>query len=255
MRILLLGYGKMGKVIERIAQERGHTIAARIDADNAQDLIRISQAAAADRPDVAIEFSQPNSAFENLQFCIDHGIPVVCGTTGWLEHKPEIERMARDQKGHFFYASNYSIGVNLFFRLNRLLASWMNAYPQYETSITEIHHTEKKDAPSGTAITLAEGLLEELERKSAWKGDEQFRDSPLSPDQIAIYSIRENKVPGTHTVSYESPVDKIEIIHTAHSREGFALGAVMASEWLKAQKLAGRSGAFGMEEMMDALGK
>lgn len=250
MRVLLLGYGKMGKVIERIAQERGHSIAARIDADNAGDLLQISQAAASDRPDVAIEFSQPDSAFPNLTFCLEHGIPVVCGTTGWLEHKPEIEQMARDRKGQFFYASNYSIGVNLFFRLNRLLAGWMNAYPQYEVSITEIHHTEKKDAPSGTAITLAEALLEGLERKSAWKGEEE---PTLSPDQIAVHSIREPHVPGTHTVCYDSPVDRIELIHTAHSREGFALGAVMAAEWLNAQKVAGRSGAFGMEEMMNAL--
>lgn len=250
MRVLLLGYGKMGKVIERIAWERGHTIAARIDADNARDLLAISQAAAADRPDVAIEFSQPDSAFHNLTCCLEHGIPVVCGTTGWMEHKPAIEQMARDRQGHFFYASNYSIGVNLFFRLNRLLAGWMNAYPQYEVSITEIHHTEKKDAPSGTAITLAEGLLEGLERKSAWKGEGA---SALSPDQIAIHSIREPHVPGTHTVSYGSAVDKIELTHTAHSREGFALGAVVAAEWLHAQKVAGRSGAFGMEEMMDAL--
>jgi 4-hydroxy-tetrahydrodipicolinate reductase len=252
MRILLLGYGKMGKVIERIALERGHTIAARIDADNQNELVRIGQSAPADRPDVAIEFSQPDSAYSNLSFCLEHDIPVVCGTTGWLERKPQIERMAREKGGQFFYASNYSIGVNLFFKLNQLLAGWMNAYPQYEVSITEIHHTEKRDAPSGTAITLAEGLLAGLSRKLAWKGDEHLNRPVATTEEVAIHSIRENKVPGTHTVRYESPVDKIEIIHTAHSREGFALGAVTAAEWLYNQKQAGRSGAFGMDEMLDS---
>jgi 4-hydroxy-tetrahydrodipicolinate reductase len=254
MRILLLGYGKMGKVIERIAQERGHSIIARIDADNQEDLLELSKAKGTDRyPEAAIEFSQPNSAFNNLQFCLHHDIPVVCGTTGWLEKKPVIEQMAQDKAGLFFYASNYSIGVNLFFRLNKVLATWMNAFPNYEVSLTEIHHTEKKDAPSGTAITLAEALVEGLERKTDWRGDENLNIVHAEANEVAIHSLREGKVPGTHTVTYRSAVDTIEITHTAHSREGFALGALVAAEWLVGQQLAGQSGAFGMEDMMAEL--
>ncbi|MES2733506.1 MAG: 4-hydroxy-tetrahydrodipicolinate reductase [Bacteroidota bacterium] len=254
MRILLLGYGKMGKVIERIALERGHSIVARIDADNQEELLELSQAQGTDRyPDAAIEFSQPNSAFNNLQFCLHNNIPVVCGTTGWLEQKPVIEQLARDKAGLFFYASNYSIGVNLFFRFNKLLATWMNAFPQYEVSITEIHHTEKKDAPSGTAITLADTLVAGLDRKTDWRGDENLNSVQAAINEVAIHSLREGKVPGTHAVKYTSAVDTIEIIHTAHSREGFALGAVVAAEWLAGQRLTGQSGAFGMEDMMAEL--
>lgn len=251
MRILLLGYGKMGKVIERVAVDRRHTMAARIDADNRNDLLPFTNPLATDgRPDVAIEFSQPDAAVENLRFCLERRIPVVCGTTGWLHHKPEMEQLAKEKGAAFFYASNYSIGANLFFRLNKLLATWMNAYPQYEVSLTEIHHTEKKDAPSGTAITLAEGLLEGIERKSGWVNSPSGRAK-----EIVIHSLRENNIPGTHTVHYDSPVDRIEITHTAHSREGFALGAVMAAEWLFKQAQAGKSGAFGMEDMLGRVGE
>ena len=249
MRILLLGYGKMGKVIERMAVARGHAIVARIDADNRDELLPFTNPRPTEiQPDVAIEFSQPDAAVENLRFCLKQRLPVVCGTTGWLQHKPEIEQLAKEKGGAFFYASNYSIGVNLFFRLSRVLATWMNAYPQYEVSMTEVHHTEKKDAPSGTAITLAEGLLADLERKSNWVNSPSGR-----ANEIVIHSLRENNVPGTHTVHYDSPVDRIEITHTAHSREGFALGAVMAAEWLFSQTQAGRSGAFGMEDMLGGL--
>ena len=241
---MLLGYGKMGKVIERLALEKGHTIAARIDADNRADLLPLTT----EQVDVAIEFSQPDAVVPNLRFCLERRIPVVCGTTGWLEHKPAIEQLASQWGAAFFYASNYSIGVNLFFRLNKLLASWMNAYPQYEVSITEIHHTQKKDAPSGTAITLAEGLLDSLERKSAW-----VNHPSDTADEIAIHSLRESNVPGTHTVCYDSPVDRLEITHTAHNREGFAMGAVLAAEWLFSQAQAGRHGSFNMEDMLGNL--
>ncbi|MBC7921912.1 MAG: 4-hydroxy-tetrahydrodipicolinate reductase [Ferruginibacter sp.] len=248
MRVLLLGYGKMGKVIERVATARNHVITARIDAHNQADMADMAETTPPTdrRPDVAIEFSQPDAAFANLRFCLEHGIPVVCGTTGWLGRKPEIEQLTQEKQGAFFYASNFSIGVNLFFRLNALLAKWMNAYPQYEVSVTEVHHTEKKDAPSGTALTLTEGLLAALKRKTAWT------DQPAAaPHQIAVHSVREGNVPGTHTIQYDSAVDQITITHAAHSREGFALGAVLAAEWLVQQRQAGRHGVFGMEEMMD----
>lgn len=243
MRILLLGYGKMGKVIERIALSRNHTIVAKIDADNRHELSALS----GDTVDVAIEFSQPESAVGNLRFCLEHQIPIVCGTTGWLDHKPAIEQLARDKNESFFYASNFSIGVNLFFQLNKILAQMMETQPQYEVSMTEIHHTEKKDAPSGTAITLAEGVLESVSRKSSWV------NTPVgNTEQVPIVSLRESNVPGTHTVRYDSSVDTIEIKHTAHSREGFAQGAVVAAEWLVRQRSAGRRGAFGMEDLMNS---
>jgi 4-hydroxy-tetrahydrodipicolinate reductase len=182
---------------------------------------------------------------ENLHFCLERNIPVVCGTTGWLHHKPEIEQLAREKGSSFFYASNYSIGVNLFFRLNKLLATWMNDYPQYQVTLTEIHHTEKKDAPSGTAITLAEGVLTGLERKSSWVNSPSDKGH-----ELVIHSLREQNVPGTHTVQYDSSVDRIEITHTAYNREGFGLGAVVAAEWLVKQAQTGKSGAFGMEDML-----
>lgn len=238
MNILLLGYGKMGRTIEKIALDRGHHIAGRIDVSNRQEMESLS----GDAVDVVIEFSSPESAFENITYCLQRGWPVVSGTTGWLNHRAEVEALCEQHKGAFFYASNYSIGVNLFLRLNKVLAQFMKNYPSYEVSMTEIHHTEKKDAPSGTAITLAEGILENLPGKTGWaeKGPEAVAGSVLE-----IESLREGVVPGTHIIRYGSEVDQIEISHIAHSRQGFALGAVVAAEWL-----VGKQGIFGMDDLL-----
>ena len=238
MNILLLGYGKMGRTIEKIALDCGHHIAGRIDVSNRQEMESLS----GDAVDVVIEFSSPESAFENITYCLQRGWPVVSGTTGWLNHRAEVEALCEQHKGAFFYASNYSIGVNLFFRLNKVLAQFMKNYPSYEVSMTEIHHTEKKDAPSGTAITLAEGILENLPGKTGWaeKGPEAVAGSVLE-----IESLREGVVPGTHIIRYGSEVDQIEISHIAHSRQGFALGAVVAAEWL-----VGKQGIFGMDDLL-----
>lgn len=242
MNILLLGYGKMGRTIEQVALDRGHQIAGRINEDNYTDLENLEP----DDVDVVIEFSSPESAFDNIRYCLKRGWPVVCGTTGWLGHRVEVETVCRETKGAFFYASNYSIGVNLFFRLNKTLAQFMRNYPSYHVSMTEIHHTEKKDAPSGTAITLAEGILEQLPTKHRWVSNETGSRSDNTADNaIEIESLRERDVPGTHTVRYESDVDRIEITHLAHSRQGFAVGAVVAAEWL-----AGREGVFGMDDLL-----
>jgi 4-hydroxy-tetrahydrodipicolinate reductase len=224
MKVLLVGYGKMGKIIERIAIERGHTIAGRIDIDNKHEL----DTAAAD---VAIEFSRPEAAFANIKRCLTRGIPVVCGTTGWLDQKDEIEEYCRQVDSAFFYASNYSLGVNIFFKVNEFLARIMNNFSEYEIQMDEIHHTEKKDAPSGTAITLAEGILKHMNRKTSWVNEEANE-----PGELAIKSFRIGDVPGTHVVKYASSIDDIDIKHTAHSREGFAKGAVMVAEWLKDKK-------------------
>jgi 4-hydroxy-tetrahydrodipicolinate reductase len=224
MNILLVGYGKMGKTIERLAIERGHHISGRIDVDNQQEF----ESAAAD---VAIEFSHPDAAFENIKKCLVKKIPVVCGTTGWLSRKAEVEKLTKDYDGTFFYASNYSLGVNLFFKLNEHLAKLTRNFDSYDVSMEEIHHTEKKDAPSGTAITLAEGVLKSSPRKKSWvNGDAK------DASQLAIKSFRIGTVPGTHLVKYTSLMDDIEIKHTAHTREAFALGAVTVAEWVKDKK-------------------
>ncbi|HEY8934112.1 MAG TPA: 4-hydroxy-tetrahydrodipicolinate reductase [Cyclobacteriaceae bacterium] len=224
MKILLVGYGKMGKIIERVALERGHTIAGRIDIDN-QSEIDTADA------DVAIEFSRPEAAFNNVKRVLERGIPVVCGTTGWLNQKPEAEKICLANNTAFFYASNYSVGVNIFFKVNEYLAKLMNGLNDYEITMDEIHHTEKKDAPSGTAITLAEGILKNVNRKKTWVNDEAAQASDL-----LIKSFRIDQVPGTHLVNYSSAIDNIEIKHIAHSREGFAKGAVLVAEWLKDKK-------------------
>ena len=227
MKILLMGYGKMGKVIERFALERGHTIAGRIDVDNQAEFEKLTTADV----DVAIEFSHPDAAFENIKKCINKGFVTLAGTTGWLAKMPEIEQLTIEKKGTFLYASNYSVGVNLFFELNKKLAQLMKPYPFYEVNTREVHHTTKKDAPSGTAITLAEGLMANLDGKTAWVNNEIAKEN-----EIPIWSEREAKVPGTHIVRYISDVDEIEISHKAVSREGFALGAVVAAEWAVNQK-------------------
>jgi 4-hydroxy-tetrahydrodipicolinate reductase len=237
MNIALLGYGKMGKVIEKVAQSRGHNIVARIDVDNRQEFENLS----ASQIDAVIEFSHPSSAFQNVKSCLEKGVPVVCGTTGWLEQKPEIEALTLEKGGAFFWSSNYSIGVNLFFELNKKLAQLMSPQKQYTVSTTEIHHTEKKDSPSGTAITLAEGIIQNSVGKEKWINNEIPADN-----EVAIWSAREGKVPGTHIVKYISDIDQIEISHVAHGREGFALGAVIAAEWI-----VGKKGIFGMKELLE----
>jgi 4-hydroxy-tetrahydrodipicolinate reductase len=233
MKILLLGYGKMGKAIEQIALERGHEIVGKITQSNQDQLSTL-------KADVAIEFSQPEAAYKNVRYCIENSIPVICGTTGWLEKKKEIEKLTAECNGTFFYASNFSIGVNLFFRLNEQLARMMNNFNQYDIEIDEVHHTEKKDAPSGTAITLADGIIKNLSRKKAW-----VKETTQKPDDLLITSFRIDQVPGTHLVKYISPIDDIEIRHIAHSREGFARGAVMVAEWIP-----GKKGVLSMDDFL-----
>ncbi len=230
MKIALLGYGKMGKTIEKIAKERGHTIILKVDKeDTTYDL---------SDTDVAIDFSIPSAAVNNITNCFNANVPVVSGTTGWLEHYDTMISLCKEKKGGFIYASNYSLGVNLFFELNKKLAKMMNPLEGYDISMEEIHHTEKLDAPSGTAITLAEGIIENT-KKQAWSLNEDKENS------IAIHAKRIDKVPGTHTVTYSSLVDDIEIKHTAHNRNGFALGAVVAAEWL-----VGKTGVFSMKDVL-----
>lgn len=237
MNILLLGYGKMGKVIEQTALDRGHHIIGKIDINNRSELTNFNAA----NVDVAIEFSAPEAAYQNLKWAMNAGIATVCGTTGWLQHRPEIENLCQQHQAAFFYASNYSIGVNLFFRLNQQLAKLIAPYEaQYDVSMVEIHHTQKLDAPSGTAITLAEGILENSATKKTW-----VNKAEAAENELPIVSLREGTVPGTHVVRYESAVDSLEIQHVAHSRDGFALGAVVAAEWLNK-----RQGIFGMNDLL-----
>ena len=224
MNIILLGYGKMGRTIEKIAMNRGHEISARIDIDNQSELDDAEG-------DVVIEFSHPDSAFNNITKCLLRKLPVVSGTTGWLGRREEVVDLCSQVDGTFFYASNYSLGVNLFFKVNEYLAKMMNGFPEYEIAMDEIHHSEKKDAPSGTAISLAEGILKNVTRKKSWVSKKTRK-----AEEIYIGSFRIDQVPGTHIVKYESPIDDIEIKHTAHSRDGFALGAVLVAEWAQNKK-------------------
>ncbi len=235
MRIMLIGFGKMGQAIKKIAEERGNTVPVIIDQNNIEELKNITS----EHVDAAIEFTQPESAFNNIKTCIENGIPVVSGTTGWLENRNEIDALVKEKNGAFFYASNFSVGVNIFFKLNKLLASMMNTQAEYNISMEEIHHIHKKDAPSGTAITLAEGVLENNTSKAQWTLDKG------AEKDLVITAVREDEVPGTHTVSYESEIDLIEIKHLAHSRKGFATGAVIAAEWIKDKK-----GSLGMDDML-----
>jgi len=221
MKIALLGYGRMGKTIERLALERGHEIVFRIKDDVAS--YDLTQA------DVAIDFSIPDAAFENITSCFDQQVPVVSGTTGWLDKYQEAVELCKEKNGAFIYASNFSLGVNLFFELNKKLAQMMSSFPDYSVSIEEIHHTQKLDAPSGTAISLAEQIIENSSKK-AWKLDH------AGENEIPIHAKRIENVPGTHMVSYNSKVDTINIEHVAHSRDGFALGAIVAAEWLQDKK-------------------
>lgn len=231
MNIALLGYGKMGKVIERIALERGHAIVVRKTRQNTFEGLETA--------DVAIDFSIPDAAVENITACLQAGIPVVSGTTGWLAQYEAMKTLCEKQNGAFLYGSNFSLGVNLFFELNQKLAQLMAKFPQYAVDMEEIHHTQKLDKPSGTAITLAEGLLP-YTGFTAWSLDKKATDA------LYIDVKRENEVPGTHSIFYRSAVDTIEIKHTAHNREGFAYGAVIAAEWL-----ATRKGVFTMKDVLD----
>lgn len=237
MKIALIGYGKMGKAIEEIALTKGHEIVLKIDLSNIDEFTKDNLSKA----DVAIEFTSPHTAFNNVSKCLEYGVPVVCGSTGWLDKWNEIETLCHQQNGTLLYASNFSIGVNLFFELNTYLAKLMSKYNDYNVSLTEIHHTQKKDAPSGTAITLAEQVLANNSIKKNW-----VNEPTNNVTELEIISERIDPAPGTHTIKYSSPIDDIEIIHTAHNRIGFASGAVLAAEFIENKK--------GIFTMKDALG-
>jgi 4-hydroxy-tetrahydrodipicolinate reductase len=231
MKIAVLGYGRMGKEIEKIALQRGHEIVIKTGSDESFDI---------NLADVAIDFSIPTSAYSNISNCINNNVPVISGTTGWLEKYEEAVHLCKEKKGAFIYASNFSLGVNIFFELNNQLAKMMNNLSDYNITMEEIHHTKKLDAPSGTAITLADGIIENSS-KSNWE-----LDGETSENSIPITAKRIPNVPGTHSVEYSSEVDSIEIIHTAHSRKGFALGAVVAAEWILNKK-----GVFTMKDVLN----
>jgi 4-hydroxy-tetrahydrodipicolinate reductase len=231
MKLALLGYGKMGQIIERLALERGHEVVLKIHIDNIDELTTSNLRKA----DVAIDFSAPSAALSNIYACFDANIPVVVGTTGWYGELQQVKNDCLDRNNTLLYGSNFSIGVNLFFHINEVMARLMNKFPDYEVQVEEIHHTEKLDAPSGTAMTIAEGIIENLDRKEEWVNEVEGTpfDEVVKEDQLLITSQRIENVPGTHTVVYSSEVDEIELKHTAHSRAGFALGAVIAAEWLQ----------------------
>jgi len=236
MNIALIGYGKMGKAIEEIALQRGHTIVLKIDIDNADQFTKENVSKA----EVAIEFTGPHSAYDNVKKLMKFGVATVCGSTGWVEKLPEINEDCKKYNAAFVYASNFSVGVNIFFEVNKRLAALMKDHEDYEIQLTEIHHTEKKDAPSGTAITLAEQVLENISRKRNWVN--HISDNP---EDLEVLSERIDPAAGTHKVKYSSGIDDIEIIHTAHTRKGFALGAVLAAEFLK-----GKKGVYGMKDVL-----
>jgi 4-hydroxy-tetrahydrodipicolinate reductase len=236
MNIALIGYGKMGKAIEEIALERGHAIVLRVNDENLDDFTRENVSKA----DVAIEFTGPHSAFDNIKGILEFGIPVVSGSTGWTDRINEINKHCVEKKGSFLYASNFSVGVNIFFELNKNLAALMAPHKEYTISMEEIHHTQKKDAPSGTAITLAEQILEQNPQKKKWVNHESGNAA-----ELPIISKREDPAPGTHSIKYSSSIDDIEITHTAHNRKGFALGAVIAAEFIK-----GKKGIFSMKDVL-----
>ena len=236
MRIALIGYGKMGKTIEEIALQRGHSVNLKIDIDSLDSFTKENL----QRCDVAIEFTGPNSAKENILKCIHATTPIVSGSTGWLDSLAEVKANCAAKNGTFLYASNFSVGVNIFFEVNKKLAQLMSTRDSYDVSIEEIHHTQKKDAPSGTAITLAEQVLQEVNRKKNW-----VNDATSNKENLTITSKRIDPAPGTHSVKYNSVIDDIEIIHTAHNRQGFALGAVLAAEYIHDKK-----GIFSMQEVL-----
>lgn len=236
LKIVLIGYGKMGKAIESIAIIKGHEIVLKIDADNLDDF----NAANLHQADVAIEFTSPHAAIENIKTCIDAGLPVISGSTGWMDKWEEVKNYCEQKNGGLLYASNFSIGVNIFFEINKKLAALMAPHAEYNVMVEEIHHTAKQDAPSGTAITIAEQILQHQPGKKRWVNERSEKE-----DELTIISKRIDPAPGTHYVRYCSPVDEIEIIHTANSRQGFASGAVLAAEFM-----AGKKGIYGMKDVL-----
>ncbi|MET3981660.1 4-hydroxy-tetrahydrodipicolinate reductase [Mucilaginibacter sp. UYP25] len=246
MKIALLGYGKMGKIIEKIAHDRKHEIVLKIDNNNLDDLTTENL----QKADVAIEFSTPATVLGNIESCFKAGVPIVVGTTGWHHEMAQIKEQCEYHKASFIYATNFSVGVNVFFHVNKILAKLMNNYPYYDVQVEEIHHTQKLDSPSGTAITIAEGILENLDAKKDWKNvlisDDKPDEEVVAANELLIESLRIENVPGTHTVIYDSEIDTIEFKHTAHNRNGFALGAVLAAEWVQDKK-----GFYSVEDMFD----
>jgi 4-hydroxy-tetrahydrodipicolinate reductase len=242
MKIALLGYGKMGRIIEEIAVSRGHSIVLKVDGQNAKTFTDSELQGA----DVAIEFTRPDAVIANMQRCFACGVPVVVGTTGWYDHLPGLTQECKTKNATLFYASNFSIGVNLFFQLNERLAELMNGFPEYDVTVEEIHHIHKLDAPSGTALTIANGLLSKMERKKTWKLYEKTAPEEVTASELPIVALRQGEVPGTHTVTYISDVDCIEITHEAFNRKGFAIGAVIAAEWAHNKK-----GVFTMKDLLN----
>lgn len=246
MKIALIGYGKMGKIIEKIAISRKHEIVLTIDHETLHDLTPENL----QKADVVIEFTTPGSVLSNIEHCFNANVPIVVGTTGWYEKLPEVKQQCIDGNKSLLWASNFSVGVNVFFHVNKLLAKVMNKYPYYEVQVEEIHHTQKMDSPSGTAITIAEGIIDNTDTKNEWVNvlttDDSGEGTNVAANQLLIESLRIDSVPGTHTVIYDSEVDSIEFKHTAHNRNGFALGAVLAAEWLHDKK-----GFYSVEAMFD----
>lgn len=239
LKVALIGYGKMGKEIEKILIERGHKVGAIANYENPLTDSLIKDC------DVAIEFTQPDAAVNNITFCATHQLPVVVGTTGWYEQYDEIQEIVKVNNSALLTATNFSVGVNIFFHVNQLLAKLMNNYPEYEVSVDEIHHKQKKDAPSGTAITTVENILSGLSHKNAWTCIEEGESKNIKENEIPIFAFREDNVPGVHKVKWNSEIDLIEFSHTAHNRKGFALGSVLAAEWLTDKK-----GVFKMKDML-----
>ena len=236
MKIALIGYGRMGKEIEEIALQKGHSIHCRISSENAHQLNELLKGA-----DVAIEFSIPSTVVANIKSCIDLNIPVVVGTTAWQEKEDEVLSYVKEKQGCILPASNFSIGVNLFFQMNKLLAKWMDKYEDYQVKVHEVHHTQKLDAPSGTAVTIADDILTNLSKKKQW-----IHGEANETDQFSVSHERIENVPGTHIVSYGSEIDEIEIKHTAHNRKGFASGALLAAEFIQ-----GKKGVYAMQDVLN----
>jgi 4-hydroxy-tetrahydrodipicolinate reductase len=240
MKIAMIGYGKMGRTIEQLASEQGHEVVLKINADNLDAFTteNLQQA------DVAIEFSQPNVAYDNIMTCLKAGLPVISGTTGWLNKYETVKDWCLSNEGAFFYASNFSVGVNIFFELNKHLAKIMNNHTSYQVDMEEIHHTQKLDAPSGTAVTLAEGILEKIDTLQGYQLQED--NQKIKDNCIPITAKRIGDTPGTHVIQYHSAIDELEIKHTAKGREGFASGAITAAHWL-----IGKKGVFGMNDLLE----
>ncbi|WP_192821117.1 4-hydroxy-tetrahydrodipicolinate reductase [Rufibacter sp. LB8] len=236
MRILLIGYGKMGQTIERLALAKGHSIVGTITAEKAEDLASFT----AEQVDVAIEFTSPDAAVPNILTCLEKRIPVVVGTTGWLNHLDQVKQQCTQANGSLFYASNFSVGVNLFFHFNEYVAQKMQQYPEFAVAVKEIHHVHKLDQPSGTALSIADGILKHYPQKQGW-----INGPTTEPELLGVESEREGEVVGTHIVQYTSENDTFELQHIAHNREGFAAGALLAAEWLP-----GRQGVFGMTDLL-----